>query len=99
MPFCTSAITPQPTEQWVQTLRIFFRVFFFAATTFVSALASCISVSGKALAIAAPPTARPECCKNVRRSSRGLSEIAGEGVDDFLALRFISFITPSKIKY
>src|SRR6266851_4345765 len=66
-PFCTSAVTVQPTEQWVQM--------FLRTSTGVPALgggpAAALRTlpSGKAPSVASPPATRPERRRKLRRSS------------------------------
>src|SRR5215831_9950896 len=73
-PFCTSAVTVQPTEQWVQ---IFLRV-----STGAPALgggpASALRTlaSGNAPSVASPPATRPERRRKPRRSSAALDWLA-----------------------
>ncbi len=65
-PFCTSAMTPQPTEQWVQMLRRSS----VATPAFGANLSACalrIMVAGSMPATAAPPMVRPERRRKVRR--------------------------------
>src|SRR4051812_9617971 len=65
-PFCTSAITVQPTEQCVQT---FFLISVGAPTIFGPASALRTAPSGIRPSAAPAPTARPERRRKVRRSS------------------------------
>src|SRR6185312_886863 len=64
-PFCTSAITVQPTEQWVQ---MFFLISVGAPTIFGPACALRTEPSGINPNAAPAPAARPERRRNVRRS-------------------------------
>src|SRR6266403_4306435 len=64
-PFCTSAITVQPTEQWVQT---FFLISVGAPTIFGPACALRTEPSGIKPSAAPAPAARPDRRRNVRRS-------------------------------
>src|SRR4051794_12795887 len=64
-PFCTSAITVQPTEQWVQT---FFLISVGAPTIFGPASALRTEPSGNRPSAAPAPAARPDRRRNVRRS-------------------------------
>src|SRR3954469_20078191 len=65
-PFCTSAITVQPTEQCVQ---MFFRISVGAPTTSGPACALRTEPSGSRPNAAPAPAARPDLRRNVRRSS------------------------------
>src|SRR5712675_1027645 len=65
-PFCTSAITVQPTEQCVQ---MFFLISVGAPTIFGPACALRTEPSGINPSAAPAPAARPDRCGNVRRSS------------------------------
>src|SRR3981081_1545245 len=64
-PFCTSALTVQPTEQCVQ---MFFLISVGAPTIFGPACALRTDPSGIKPSAAPAPTAKPDRCKNVRRS-------------------------------
>src|SRR5260221_6399083 len=64
-PFCTSAITVQPTEQCVQ---MFFLISVGAPTIFGPACALRTDPSGIKPSAAPAPAAKPDRCKNVRRS-------------------------------
>ena len=72
-PFWTSAITPQPTEQWVQMLRRISVAMPARGPWPAAALALRIIVGGSIVATAAPPMVRPERRRKVRRpiASRG----------------------------
>src|SRR5882724_10607256 len=64
-PFCTSAITVQPTEQWVQ---MFFLISVGAPTIFGPACALRTEPSGINPSAAPAPAAKPDRRRNVRRS-------------------------------
>jgi hypothetical protein len=66
-PFCTSAITVQPTEQWVQ---MFFLISV-AAPGFGPGIASALRTEPSPIepTAARPPTVRPERRRKVRRST------------------------------
>src|SRR5918997_1767509 len=65
-PFCTSAVTVQPTEQWVQ---MFLRISTGAdGDAGPAAAALRTDPNGIAPTAASPPTARPDCLRKVRRS-------------------------------
>ena len=88
-PFWTSAITPQPTEQWVQMLR---RISV-AIPSFgpVAALALRIMAGGSIVATAAPPMVRPERRRKVRRpiASRGAATRTEPSARQFFRMSFI----------
>ncbi len=67
-PFWTSAITPQPTEQWVHTLRRILRSTPNRGAVSLAARARRISDGGSTLATPAPPAVSPERRRKVRRS-------------------------------
>src|SRR5262245_24153914 len=66
-PFCTTASTAQPTEQWVQTVRL--TSILPSATFFSCASALPIMLNGSWLAKAPAPTTTPERLRNARRST------------------------------
>ena len=66
-PFCTSAVTVQPTEQWVQ---MFFLISI--GTPGIGALTASAFCTAPGIMVpkaARPPTARPDCFRKARRSS------------------------------
>ena len=65
-PFCTSAITPQPTEQCVHTERLITASP--SAPAAFAASARRIMRAGSPIATAVPPAAMPVRLRNVRRS-------------------------------
>ena len=66
-PFWTSAMTPQPTEQWVQTLRRISVAMPAFGAWVLAALALRIMAGGSIVATAAPPRVRPERLMKARR--------------------------------
>src|SRR5713226_3358772 len=64
-PFCTTASTAQPTEQWVQTVRL---VSTLPWPGIASACALPIMLNGNCAAKAPAPSVTPERLRNVRRS-------------------------------
>src|SRR4051794_23762254 len=78
-PFCTSAVTVQPTEQWVQ---MFLRVTVGWPATRGPASARRTVPSGSAPSPARAPAVRTERCRKVRRSVRaGQSGIETAGIE------------------